>query len=689
MPHDLSWQKGAVCPHDCPDTCAIELGFDEAGELRGVRGRKDHPVTAGWLCAKVRDYQQLYHHPDRLLYPLRRRGDKGSGLFERVSWDEALSEIAERWQAIIAKSGGAAILPYSYSGTLGLVQMGISSQRLWNRMGASGLDRAICGAAAETVVRTMLGARISPRLADLKHCHSLILWGHNPATTAPHSMPFIRAAQRAGCTVVLIDPRRTLTSRSVKLHVTPKPATDGALALGIAHVLFRDGHVDREWLEAHARGGEAFEARAAEYSPDRVSEICGIPVEEIEMLAELMATQTPMMIKTSDGVQRHQNGGQTVRAIASLPALLGQYGVRGGGLYYSSSDRLRWDAEAAGKASDCPPTPRTINMNRLGAALISEARDPRIESLYVFGANPVASAPNAPKIIEGLKRDDLFTVVHEQFLTDTARYADIVLPATTQLEQLDLHRPYGHDVLALNQPLCAVRGEAKSNWDTMRALAEAMGYDEPWLKADAREVIEEMLAAAAKSDPRFAELTVERLEREQMVVIGELLGQEVPFAGGVFATPSGKIELQCDALKGELGDDLPAYVEPEELRPRDDGGLVLLSGASHHFISSSLYPLERLQKKEGPPTLEMHPLDAAERGIQDGVQVCIKNARGSFTAVAKVDDIVRHGVVVALKGHWPSGSPDGRNVNWTTPDRLGDLAGQSTFHSNRVWVERV
>ncbi len=682
--------RGA-CPHDCPDTCAT-LTEVRYGRAVSFTAAPDHPYTQGWLCAKVRPYLERVYHPDRLLYPLRRVGAKGGDGWERVSWDEAIAEIAERWQSIIATDGGAAILPYSYSGTLGLVQLGVTNARLWNRIGASGLRRSICGAAAEAAVNATLGARLAPNPADVLHSKLVIIWGHNPASTGPHFLPLLRDAQRRGAYVVVIDPRRTLTARSADEHLQPRPATDGALALGLMHVLFRDGLADEAWLEAHSIGWRALRERASEYPPERVAAITGLPAERIEALARRYGTTKPALLKFSDGVQRHGNGGQTARALACLPAVVGQLGVRGGGLSYSTSGYVQWDVEALGHASECPPTPRVVNMNRLGAALLGEVSDPPIRALYVYCANPVASAPNASHTIAGLLREDLFTVVHELFPTDTARYADLVLPATSQLEQTDLHKPYGHRNLQYNAPAIAPLSEAKSNWEVMRLLAAALGYDEAWLRQSEDEVIAEVLDATRAHNPLLEGVTLERLRREGTVPLHFEDGDDaVPFADGRFPTPSGKVELYSAQMAEQGLDPLPDYAPPAELaaHAEDDGRLVLISGAAHHFVSSSLANLPSLEAKEGTPYVEIAPQDAAARGIQTGDEVIVANGRGECRLRAVVANGLRPGVAVAPKGHWAQRSPDGRNVNWTTSDALADLAGQSTFHSNLVTVTKV
>ncbi|MDQ3411189.1 MAG: molybdopterin-dependent oxidoreductase, partial [Chloroflexota bacterium] len=359
--------RGA-CPHDCPDTCATLVEVRD-GKAVGFRADPAHPITKGWLCAKVRPYLDRVYSTERLEYPRRRVGPKGSDRWERTTWEEAIAEITGRWREIIAEHGAAAILPYSYSGTLGLLQLVIANARLWNRMGASGLDRAICDAAANAAVTATLGARWSVDMRDAVHARLIILWGHNPASTGPHFIPFLRDAQRQGAHVVVIDPRRTLTARAADEHLQPHPATDAALALGLMHVIFAEGLHDEPWLRAHTLGWEALRERAAEYPPDRVATITGIDEETIVALGRCYGTTKPALLKFADGVQRHGNGGQTARALACLPAVVGQYGVRGGGLGYSSSGYVTWDAAAVGHAAECPPVPRSVNMNRLGAAL--------------------------------------------------------------------------------------------------------------------------------------------------------------------------------------------------------------------------------------------------------------------------------------------------------------------------------
>jgi anaerobic selenocysteine-containing dehydrogenase len=685
-----------ACPHDCPDCCALETQVDEQGRAVGVHGRNDHPVTRGWLCAKVNRYLERVYHPERLLYPQRCVGPKGSGQFERISWDEAISEIASRWQDIIAYHGAQCILPYSYAGTLGLVNNSVVNSRFWNRLGASQLERSICGAAAEEAVLLTVGARMAPAPQMLLKSKLILIWGSNPASTAPHLMPFLREAQRNGSRIIVIDPIRTLTARSADQHIQPLPGTDAALALSMMYVIVTEELHNPDWIAEHTIGWELLLERIMQFPPERASCITGLGVEVIENLARTYASSSPALLRVSDGINRHTNGGQTIRALASLPALIGQYGKSGGGLMYSTSDWLQWDSQSVTHSDDeaCPQPPRSLNMNRLGAILAGEANPP-VYSLFVYNANPVASAPNAGKIMEGLQRDDLFTVVHELFETDTARYADILLPATSQLEHVDLHKPYGHTSLQYNMPAIAPQGEARSNWDVMRSLSSAMGFNECWLRQDANEVIEEILEATKRSNARLSGITLERLQEEGSIPLAITSSEEVPFAGGIFPTPSGKVEFYSETAAIQGYDPVPGWepevetlLEHDTSQPPSDR-LPLLCPAAHHFVSSTFGNQERMISKEGAPTLRIHPRDAAVRNIRSGQLVRVGNERGWCRLVAEVTEVVRPGVLATTTVWWPKFSPDQRNVNWTTSDRLADMGGGSTFYTNLVSVEPV
>ena len=685
-----------ACPHDCPDCCALETEVDEHGRAVSVRGRADHPVTRGWLCAKVNRYLERVYHPERILYPMRRVGSKGNGAFARISWEEAIAEITGRWRTIIAQHGAECILPYSYAGTLGMVNGAVTDNRFWNRLGACRLDRAICGHAAEDAVILTIGGRLAPSPEMLVHSKLVLIWGSNPASTAPHIMPFLRQAQRNGTRIIVIDPIRTLTARSADLHIQPYPGTDAALALALMHVMVTEELHHPEWIAAHTLGWEHLLERIMQFPPERAAGITGLTSETIVDLARSYATTTPALLRVTDGINRHTNGGQTVRTLACLPALTGQYGLPGGGLMYSTSDWLKWDRQAITHITDplCPPAPRTLNMNRLGAILTGEA-DPPISSLFVYNANPVASSPNAGKIVEGLKRSDLFTIVHDLFETDTARYADILLPATSQLEHVDLHKPYGHLSLQYNMPAISPQGEARSNWDVMRTLAAGMGFDDPWLQEDANQVIRGVLEVTAQHTPLLAGITLERLQAEGSIPLIIPDDQKIPFADGAFRTPSGKVEFYSEQAAVKGYDPIPGWEPEVESRLEEpaqrssNARLPLLCPAAHHFVSSTFGNQERMIAKEGAPTLRIHPLDAAPRGILDGQLVRVSNERGECQLVADVTEDVRPGVLATTTVWWPKFSPDQRNVNWTTSDRLADFNGGSTFYTNMVAVEAL
>ena len=685
-----------ACPHDCPDACGLITEVEDGRAVK-IYGDPNHPITQGWLCAKVRPYLDRVYHPDRLQHPLRRIGPKGGGHWQRISWSEALAEIGTRWRDIIATYGAEAILPYSYSGTLGVVQMDVASGRFWNRLGVSQLERTICGAAAEFAVKMTLGTRHSPHYQDVLHSKVVIVWGHNPVSTAPHFMPYLRRAQRAGCQLIVIDPRRTRTAKGADWHIAPKPATDGALALGLAHVIVANGWHDEDWLKAHTVGWPQLCTHLADYPPERVAMITGVPATDIVTLARLYAHNKPSLIKTADGIQRNRRGGQTIRALCTLPAMTGQYGVRGGGLAYTTSGYIRWQDEVINKWSVCPSPTRSINMNRLGAALLGEVDNPPIMSLYVFGSNPAAINPNAGRVVAGLQRDDLFTVVHELFMTDTADYADIVLPATSQLEHIDLHKGYGHTLLSYNGQAITPLGESKSNWTVMGLLAQEMGFTESWLYEHPETIIANLLMASATLTPPLADVTLAKLKT--MGSIELKFEPELPFADGRFPTPSGKVELYSQQLADMGLEPLPSWVAGTE----DDGALDakplngqflpeaalnLVTGAAHHFVTSSMANQAELVQHEGTPFVEIHPQDAAVRGIENDDRVIVANGRGWCELRAVVTDGIRPGVLASPKGRWSKFS-NGRNINWTTSDILGDMAGQSTYHDNRVWVRKV
>ena len=678
------WFKGA-CPHDCPDTCATVVEVDpESGRAVSFGAAKDHDFTDGWLCAKVRPYLERVYAPDRILYPMRRTGPKGSGQFERITWDDALTEIRTRWTDIIAQYGASAILPYTYSGTLGLVELAVSATRFWGRLGSSESVGDLCDGAGNAALNATFGGAYGPDPRHVLDSKMVIIWAHNPASTSPHFMPLLREAQRNGAKIVVIDPRRSKTARSADLHIPIKPGTDAALALGMMHVIFSEGLHDEPWLEANTVGWQKLRERAAEYPVDRVAAITGVDAETIQSLAREYATTKPAMLKIAPAMNRHEHGGQTVRAVCCLPAVAGQIGIRGGGLYEGTGSHLQWDGEAISHSSQYPGSQRPINMVQLGDNLTGKITDPPIMSLFIYSCNPVAASPNSAQIIEGLLRDDLFTVCHEQFMTDSAKYADIVLPAVTQLERVDLHRPYGHLHLQYNEQAIEPLGEAVSNWDLMRRLATTMGFTEPWLHQTAEEVIEEILTASIPNNPNLEGASMEALKRDGTFQYP--YWDKVPFADGFFPTASGKMELSSSVFAAAGLDPIPNWYPAAAYESERPDGLIVISAAAHHFVTTSMANQPSLLRKEGEPVLEIHPDDAAERGIEHGMTLWVENERGNCLLKAIVTDDIARGVTICPKGHWASLSPGGRTINWLIGDGITDIGMQAVYHSTLIWV---
>ena len=674
----------AVCPHDCWDTCSLVV-HRRGGRVHKVAGDPQHPVTGGFVCVKVNHYPERIYSPDRVLYPQLRVGPKGSGSFREASWEEALATIATRWREIIARHGPEAILPYSYAGTMGLLNGGSLDRRFFNYLGASRLRRTICSSAGGEALRLTLGARLGADPEGMRASRLIIAWGINILTTNVHQWPIILEARKRGATLVVIDPYRHQTARRADWHLSPRPGTDAALALGLMHVLIDEDLYDKAYVERFTLGFDALAGRVAQYPPRRVEEITGVSEGDIRRLARLYATARPSVIRLGYGIQRHTNGGQTVRTIAALPALVGSWGEAGGGLLLSNSDAFPLDQAALERPDLTRGNPREINMIQLGRALLEA--DPPVQSLYVYNSNPAAVAPEQGLVLRGLAREDLFTVVHEQLMTDTAAYADVVLPATTQFEHLDLHASYWHLYLQLNRPAIAPLGEAKPNTEVFRLLARAMGFDEPALQDSDEELIRQALSV---DHPHLAGITLERLRREHSIRLN-LERPFVPFRQG-FPTPSGKVELYSPRLAERGLDPLPGYQPPAESREADPGlfgryPLHFLTPSAHHFLNSSFANLPALLLKEGQPTLFINPLDAAERGIASGDRVRVYNDRGECLLMARIGDQVQPGVVLSPSLWWSRSSPGERNVNATTSAREADYGGGAVFHTNLVEVE--
>jgi anaerobic selenocysteine-containing dehydrogenase len=658
------------------------------GRAVSIGGDPEHRFTQGFLCAKVGRYLERVYAPDRVLHPLRRVGCKGEGRFERVSWDGALDEIASRFRAIADTHGPQAILPYSYAGNLGLLGFGSMDRRFFHALGASLLDRTICSTAGFSGLLATLGRAVGFDPEAITAARLIVAWGANIVSSNVHLWPFIDRARKRGARLVVIDPYRSRTAAKADLHLAPWPGTDAALALGMMHVIFRDGLEDRDFIERHTLGAEALRERVRDWTPARTADETGLGVLEIEAFAREYATARPAAIRVNYGLNRHAGGGMAVRTIACLPAITGAWRDPGGGLLLSTSGAFPVDTAALERPDLIPPGTRTLNMSQLGRILTNRALDPPVMGLFVYNSNPAAVAPEQERVLEGLSREDLFTVVHDLFLTDTADHADLVLPATTALESYDIHKSYGHLHVSLNLPAIAPRGEAKSNTELFRLLAKRMGLSDPCLS----ESDGEMARQAFRWDhPAMEGITLERLEREGAVRLN-VPDPFVPFAAGQFGTPSGKCELLSESL-GRLGlDPLAGYVPPRE-GPRTAPELArrfplaFISPPAHHFLNTTFSAQESLVRREGEPRLILHPDDAGARGIREGQMVRAFNDRGSFVARARVSADARRGVVVAPSIWWAKHSPGRRNVNAVTSQELTDLGHGATFYDVLVEVE--
>jgi anaerobic selenocysteine-containing dehydrogenase len=651
-----------------------------------VAGDPEHPTTDGALCTKVARYLERTYHPDRVLTPLKRVGPKGSRRFERTSWEQALGDIADRLGRIAARDPQR-IVPYSYAGTMGLVQGEAMAQRLFNRLGASRLDRTICSSAGSEALTFTLGARLGTDLEQIQNSRLIIFWGSNAVTSNLHGWSRAQQAKRNGARLIAIDPYRSLTAEKCHRHIAPLPGTDGALALGLIHVLVREGWLDRDFIERHTLGFEALAQRAQQFAPERVAAICSIPAAEVEELAREYWHTRPALIRLNYGMQRAHGGGNAVRAIACLPALAGHWRDPAGGLLLSSSGTFEVD-EAALTRPDllAGRTPRTINMSAIGQAL--NGSDPPIEAIVVYNSNPVAVAPDSQSVVRGFGREDLFTVVLEHFMTDTADCADYVLPATTQLEHLDVHRSYGHLYVVANNPAIEPLGEALPNSEIFRRLALRMGLSE----ACFRESDEQIAARAFTGRASTAGYDWQRV-RERGWWRLNVPAPFAPFAQGNFPTPSGRCEFHSQRLADQGLDPLPAYVEPYESAASTPElarrfPLAIISPPARNYLNSTFVNVRSLRDAEGEPRLEIHPLDAAARAIADGDGVTVFNDRGSLQLKARVTDRARPGVVVALSVWWRKLTADGRNANELTHQRLTDLGRGAAFYDCLVQVRR-
>ncbi len=704
-----------ACPHDCPDTCAWQIAVDErTGRAVDIWGHPDHPITRGRLCGKVERYLDRVYHPERLTQPLKRVGPKGSGQFVPVSWDEAITAIAARLQAVIAEYGPEAVLPYSYAGTMGLLQGEGMASRFFNRMGASRLARTICATAGFEGLTYTLGAALAMETEAFAKARLILIWGSNTLTSNMHLWPFVQKARSQGARVIVIDPARTRTARAADEWIAINPGTDGVLALAMMHVIIRESRYDAEYVARATTGFEQLAAHVRDWTPERAAAITGVPADRIERLAREYATIRPAAIRINYGLQRHAGGGMTVRTIACLPALVGAWRDEGGGLQLSTSGAFRFDRAVLERPDLLGERqPRTINMIRLGDALsLDPARlarahyrprpidppvspedaGPPVKALIVYNSNPAAVAPNQPAVLEGLQRDDLLTVVLEHFKTDTADYADYILPATTQAEHWDIVKPYGHYYLMLNRPAIAPVGESLPNSEIFRRLAHAMGYTEPCFSQSDEDILREFIEA--QTDPVFDGITWERLLRDGWARLN-LPQPFLPFANGDFPTPSGQCELYSERMVADGYAPLPTWTPPATWQKMDaeaawrQGWLFCISPPAHSFLNSTFVNVERLRRREGEPVLWIHPDDAAARGIADGRFVRVWNEQGEVRLRARLTEDIVRGTVLAPGIWWNKLSPDGRNINQVTPADESDMCGGARFYDVLVCVAPV
>jgi molybdopterin guanine dinucleotide-containing S/N-oxide reductase-like protein len=694
-----------VCSHDCPDACGILVTVED-GRATHVQGDPTHPVTRGFLCAKVTKYLDRVYAPDRVLYPMRRTAPKGQGKgdasdFVRISWDEALSEISTRFKQISLESGPEAILPYSYAGNMGVLSYSGMAHRFFHRLGASQLDRTICASAGGAGMQTVIGRNIGTEPQQFRDSKYIIAWGANIHATNVHLWPFIEEARRNGARLVVIDPYKTRTARVADWYLPINPGTDVALALAMMHVLISEKLYNEDYVSKYTLGFEQLRQRVQEYPPERVAGWTGIAADDIRKLAREYGTVRPAVIRVNYGVQRSQNGGSAMRAIAMLPCLTGSWAEAGGGLQLSTSGSFYLNMHALERPDLMQKSPlgrpaRVVNMSELGKAL-NHLSDPPVKAIFVYNSNPAVVAPNHHDVVRGFMRPDLFTVVHEQFFTDTTSYADLVLPATTFLEHKDLNKAYGHTYLQISNQAMEPLGECRSNTDMFRELALRMGFTEDCFRQDVDAVIDATLARADDHNiPNGWEswmegMTRERLEKEGHIRLNLGEGPFLPFAKGGFATASGKAELYSEKLAAQGLDPVVSFVPPEESRLSEGAKkfpLELLSRKADNFLNSSFTNIPSVQKMEQPELLEISAADAKPRDIHEGDWVRVFNHRGEVRLRAHVNGAVQPGVVAA-RLNAARFTPDGYSINVLTSETLTDIGGGATFYSCLVEVEPI
>jgi anaerobic selenocysteine-containing dehydrogenase len=668
-----SYVRGA-CPHDCPDTCSLITEVKDGVATR-VRGNPAHAHTAGALCAKVNKYAERTYHPERLLYPMKRVGKKGEGKFERVSWETALDDIAAQLKKMAARDPQS-IVPYSYAGTMGLAQAEGMAARFFNKLGASFLDRTICSSAGTEALVHTLGGKVGMKVEFFAESKLIIIWGSNSITSNLHFWRHVQEAKRLGARVWCIDPRKSETAEKCHDHIQLFPGTDAALALAIMHELIKNDWLDHDYISRHTLGWEKLKERACAWNPERAAQICGVPAAQIVLLAkeygEAAQRGEPVAIRLNYGMQRVRGGGNAVRAVVSLPALVGAWKHRAGGALLSSSGQFPVQRQVLFRPDLLEgKTPRTINMVTIGNDLLRESSDEfgsKIEALIVYNSNPVAVAPDSSKVVRAFAREDLFTVVLEHFQTDTADYADYLLPATTQLEHWDVHLSYGHTDVLLNKPAIAPLGESKPNTEIFRMLAKQMGYTEPCFAED-----DETLCRTAFG----TQVDFDALLKDGFAT---LRIPDAPFAQGGFPTASGKCEFESK-LYG-LPDHLPNYEAPDK---SSNYPLAMISPPARNFLNSTFVNVKSLRDMEGEPLLEISVQDAAARGIPEGAIVKVFNDRGTYHCKVHITDRARFGVVNGLGIWWRKLGVAGTNVNELTSQRLTDMGNGPVFYD--CWVE--
>src|SRR6266850_496465 len=675
----------SVCPHDCPSCCSLEVTVED-GRIARVTGA-EHPFTQSVICGKVREYAERVHSPLRITQPLRRVGAKGEGRFEPIGWDAAVAEIATRWRAIIATHGAEAILPFSYAGSMGQVQYH-AGHALFHALGASLLDRTICVATAYAGWLATVGAVTGNDSEQMVGADLVVLWGINAAYSTINVMTLVKQARARGAYVVTIDPYRTPTAQQADEHLMVRPGTDGALALAMMHVLIAEDLVDHDYLERATIGFDRLTAHVRAWTPRRVAPLVGLPEETIVAFARRYGATRRSFVRIGIGLSRHDNGGMTCRTLACLPALTGAYADPHGGALLSSGGAFTMDMRALERPDLMPtPAPRVINMIRLGRALTDPSLAPPVKALYVYSSNPAAVCPNQTLVMQGLAREDLFTVVHEQVMTDTAHYADLVLPATTSMEHADLYRSFGQFYVQYAEPVIAPQGEARSNWDVFAGLARALGVATDHY---ARGHDAALRSALAGGEPHVRAITLERLKREHSVRLA-LPRPYMPFAEGA-PTPSGKVEFVAASLAAQGLPALPTWTPLAEGPQRAELAarfpLQCIVPPNRFFLNSSFSQSERLRKRQGTPTVMLAPDDAAARGIVDGDAVRVESPRGAARFTARLTDATRPGVAVIEGIWWHRFHPGGRGVNVLTDDRVTDMGGGPAFHSNLVEVTR-